>query len=239
MSQEPSHIDAAIADLEVWLERISTAIETLRHLQSQGGALPDSPVPIGAGRASLNGDIPHDAFFQMTVPDAAEKYLTLTKKTKPTSELANALLKGGLKSAAKNFPSMLNTILSRESRFVKVNKEWALTAWYPGMRRGTRTATTETSLPSKPSGGLRKKQPKGEHKTKGFSPDSLKGRTLSLLNSKPSELFSAAGIAEALGADHKPSVAAALSGLLADHLIARPQKGQYQALKTHPITVMN
>ncbi len=233
MSQEPSHIDAAIADLEGWLERISTAIETLRHLQSQGGALPGVPAPVGAGRVSLNGDISQDAFFQMTVPDAAEKYLTLTKKSKPTSELANALLKGGLKSAAKNFPSMLNTILSRESRFVKVNKEWALGAWYPGMRRGQRAATTET-VHSKPSGVPAKKQPKGEHKKEGFSPDSLKGRTLSLLNSRADELFDAAKVKEALKVDHKPSVAAALSGLLADHLIARPQKGEYQSLKKHP-----
>jgi hypothetical protein len=235
MSQEPSHIDAAIADLEIWLERISTAIETLRHLQSQGGALPSVPAPIGVGRvSSLNGDISHDAFFQMTVPDAAEKYLTLTKKTKPTSELAAALLKGGLKSAAKNFPSMLNTILSRESRFVKVNKEWALSAWYPGMRRGQRT-TTEATAESKPSGGVAKKQPKGEHNKKAFTADSLKGRTLSLLDSKPGELFTTSRITEELKADHKPSVAAALSGLLADHLIARPQKGEYQSLKKHPV----
>ncbi len=234
MSQEPSHIDAAIADLEGWRERISTAIETLRHLQSQGGALPSVPATVGAGRASLNGEIPHDAFFQMTVPDAAEKCLNLAKKTRPTSELADSLLKGGLKSAAKNFPSMVNTILSRENRFVKVNGEWGLSSWYPGMRRGPRAVTTDTSIDSKPPGVPAKKRPKGEHKKEGFTPDSLKGRTLSLLNSRADELFDAAKIKEALNVNHKPSVAAALSGLLANHLIARPQKGEYQSLKKHP-----
>ena len=231
MSQEPSHIDAAIADLEVWLERISTAIETLRHLQSQGGALPSVPAPVGTGRVSLNGDIPHDAFFQMTVPDAAEKYLSLTKKTKPTSELASALLKGGLKSAAKNFSSMLNTILSRESRFVKVNKEWALSSWYPGMRRGQRSGSTQGHDASTTSD--RSQEPKGtpaiiaSAKQEGSS---IGKRAVELLNSKPSHAFTPAEVAEQLG-EGKPSVTTSLCGLAAKKQIARPEKGKYQALK--------
>jgi len=234
MSQEPNHIDAAIADLESWMERISTAIETLRLLRAQGGALPGVPAPVGAGRDSPNGDMSHDAFFQMTVPDAAEKYLTLIKTTKPTSGIAKALLNGGLKSAAKNFPSMLNTILSRDNRFVRVNKEWALSAWYPGMRRSQRPATTEAAVVSRPSATPINKQPQGERQREGFGSDSLRGRTLSLLDSKPGDRFDAAKITEALGVNHKPSVSAALSGLLADGLIARPQKGQYQSAKKSP-----
>ena len=225
---QPTHIDAAIADLENWMARIATAIETLRYFRSLGGSLPDGAVGVVLPTSS---EISHDTFFQMTIPDAAEKALKLAKKTGSTSDIADALLKGGLKSASKNFSGMVKTILTRDTRFVRVNKEWGLTSWYPGMRRGQRSAITEASPPSKPPGGLRRKQPKGEHKTEGFSPDSLRGRTLSLLNSKPSEVFSTAEVTEALGADHKPSVAAALSGLLADHLIVRPQKGRYQAKK--------
>jgi len=228
---QPTHIDAAIADLENWMGRIATAIETLRYFRSLDGSLPDGAAGVVLPASS---EISHDTFFQMTIPDAAEKALKLAKRTRSTSDIADALLKGGLKSASKNFPGMVKTILTRDPRFVRVNKEWGLTSWYPGMRRGQR-ATTETSPPSQPpSGGLRKKQPRGEHKTEGFSPDSLKGRTLAVLNSKPSERFSTAQVTEALGTDHKPSVAAALSGLLADHLISRPQKGQYQAIKRHP-----
>jgi hypothetical protein len=236
MSQEPNHIDAAIADLEGWLERISTAIGTLKYFRSQGGALPALPAPIGTGRVSLNGDIPHDAFFQMTVADAAEKYLTLAKNTKPTSGLADSLLKGGLKTAAKKFPSMLNTVLSGDSRFVKVNKEWSLSAWYPGMRRGPRAATTETAVDSKPSGGPVKNEPKGEHKKGRFSPDSLKGLIVSLLNSKPGEMFDPKKTAAALQKGNQtPSVTTALCTLVAEGVIARPQKGQYQSLHKQPI----
>ena len=234
MSQEPNHIDAAIADLEGWLERITTAIETLKYFRSQGGVLPGMPAPVGVGRVSLNGDIPHDAFFQMTVADAAEKYLTLAKKTKPTSGLADSLLKGGLKTAAKNFPSMLNTVISADSRFVKVNKEWALSAWYPGMRRGQRAATAETAVVSKPSRAP-VKHGSEEHKNVTFGPDSLKGRIFSLLNSKPGEMFDPKKTAAALQkGDQIPSVTAALCDLVANGIIARPQKGQYQSLTKHP-----
>ena len=85
----------------------------------------------------------------MTVPDAAEKFLTLAKKTVPTAELAAGLLKGGLKSAAKNFASMLNTVLTRDDRFVRVNREWGLDAWYPGMRKTAgRKRTGSESTPA-------------------------------------------------------------------------------------------
>ena len=233
MSQEPNNIDAAIADLESWLVRISTAIETLKYFRSQGGALPGMPASVEvervSERVSSNGDIAHDTFFQMTVADAAAKYLGMVKKTTRIPELSDALLKGGVKSSSKKFPDMLRIMIRRDPRFVNVNSEWGLREWYPGMRRGTKVAP-DPSIEPKPS-GVPIKKPKGEHKKEAFSPDSLRGRTLNLLNSKPNELFSAAKVTEALGADHKPSVAAALSGLLADHLIARPQKGQYQAQK--------
>lgn len=230
MTEESNHIEAAISDLEAWRDQIDTAIQTLQHLRSQGAALPSTP-PVG-GRISSNGEMSHDTFFQMTVPDAAEKYLKMMKSTKPNAEVADSLLKGGLKSSSQNFAEMVRSVLSRDSRFVKVNTEWGLVEWYPGMRRGTRNATKEMPAKSKPSAAVIKK-PKGEHKSQGFSPESMKGRTLSLLNSKPSELLSTAQVTETLGEKNKPSVAAALSGLLADHLIARPQKGQYQALKKH------
>ncbi len=222
-------MDAAIAELEGWKERISTAIETLKALRVQSGALPAGPPPGNPGRAGAAtiSDIAHDAFFQMTVPDAAEKYLTLAKTTKPNPQVAEALLRGGLKSAAKNFPSMLNTVLSRESRFVKVNGEWGLSVWYPGMRRGARAAssgdaaarTVETSTEEKP---------KKEASKNGFSPDSLRGRALQLLDSKPGEMLDSPEVAEQLKAGG-PSMSAALHDLYSRGLILRPERGKYKS----------
>jgi hypothetical protein len=229
MDQDLTHIDATIAALEGWLERISTAIGTLKYFRSQGGSLPDA-LPLAGARPSSHAELSHDTFFKMTVPDAAEKYLKLVKKTKATSDIAASLLGGGLKSASKNFSAMVKTVLARDPRFVRVNKEWGLDEWYPGMRRGTRTA--DTTADAKPAVVSIKKQPKDEHKKEGFSPDSIKGRTLSLLNSKPGEPFTTKKAAEALGVEHVASVRAALCALAAERLIARPETGKYQSARS-------
>ena len=125
---------------------------------------------------------------------------------------------------------MVKTVLSRDSRFTRVEKEWGLVEWYPGMRRGNRPATAETSVDSKPSGVQIKKQSKDNHRKEGIGPASVKGRILALLDSKPGESFTAQIVAEALG-QHLPSVRAALCALYAEHLIAKPETGKYRALK--------
>lgn len=53
MSQETNHIDETIAALEVWRERIGTAIETLMYLRAQGPGLPAAPLP-SAARVALS-----------------------------------------------------------------------------------------------------------------------------------------------------------------------------------------
>jgi hypothetical protein len=230
MSPEPNHIDAAIADLEGWMERIATAVETLKMFRSGGGALPAGVPSSPPTRSPTNGEIRHDTFFQMTVPDAAEKFLALAKKTIPTSAMAEGLLKGGLKSAAKNFPSMLNTILTRDSRFVKVNREWGLDAWYPGMRKGPSRKRDGTPTETRPANQEKEKSPNSNiaSDSRGFGPNSLRGRTLTLLRSEASTLFDAPTIATRLSVDNVPSVSAALSGLLKVGMVKRPEKGRYQ-----------
>jgi hypothetical protein len=99
------------------------------------------------------------------------------------------------------------------------------------MRRGNRGATADTSVDSKPSDVPTKKQPKDGNKKEGIGPDSVKGRILTLLNSKSSELFTAKKVAESLG-QHLPSVRASLCALFADNFIARPNTGEYQSLKS-------
>lgn len=229
MDQDLTHIDATIADLEGLRERISTAIETLKYLRSQGGSLP-AMLPVAGVRASSNGEISHDTFFKMTVPDAAEKYLKLATKTKLTSDIAKGLLAGGLKSTSKDFTGMVKTVLSRDARFTRVEKEWGLVEWYPGMRRGPRAATTETSGDSKSSATLIGKQSKETKPKKQFAADSINGLTIALLDSKPNELFTAKKVAEAIGR-RGPSVRVALCELFANRLIAKPKTGEYQSLR--------
>jgi hypothetical protein len=223
VAEQTNHIDAAIADLQAWMERISMAIETLRTLRAHGDALPTGlPVP-GGGVSTKTGDIPHDAFFQMTVPDAADKYLRLMKTTKPSSELAAALLKGGLKSTSQNFQEMIRSILSRDDRFVRVNAEWGLSEWYPAMRKRATEKKTE-GPPPKDNGAKRSRG-------SGFTPTSLKGKVLSLLQSHPDQQFVAAAVAERLGEQNLGSVNAALSQLFGAGYVLRPRVGCYQFKK--------
>lgn len=225
MNPEGSPYDAAIADVEARISALQVTLDTMKELRAQslgagaGAASAPSPARVAAG-----GEIPHDAFFQMTVVDAAEKYLKLMKRTKPNSELADALIKGGLKSAARNFPEMIRSVLFRDSRFVKVNSEWGLSEWYPGMRKSRTTpepqeAKTPTAT-TKKSTGARTKH--------GFSPESLKGRILSLLDANASETFDAPALAARLNAE-APSVSAALASLFADGFILRPDRSQYKS----------
>jgi hypothetical protein len=194
MNQEVSHIDAAIADLEAWREQISVAIETLRHFGAKGLALPSTPP--NAGRI-VNGDIPGDAFFQMTVPDAAEKYLRLAKATKEIPDIAEALLKGGLKSSSKNFSDMTRTVISRDDRFVKVPKGgWGLAEWYPAMRKEKKTKS--------PKGGQPQREPEPQVVQRPTEPTENAGeKILAAIRSNPLEEWTATKLTGATGLKKK------------------------------------
>jgi len=90
-------------------------------------------------------EIPRDAFFGMTIPDAARKYLTIVKATKPNPELCDALIKGGFKTQSNNFSEVVRSTLGRHPDFVKVSGQWGLTEWYGnrGGNRRTRRGPTE------------------------------------------------------------------------------------------------
>jgi hypothetical protein len=227
MAQEATFIDETIAALEAWRDRIDASIETLRYMQVQGPGLPSLPPP-ASGRP-LNGQvIPHDAFFQMTIPEAARKYLGIMKKTKPNPELAAALISGGLKSASKNFPEMVRTVLSRDERFIRVNSEWGLSEWYPGQGKGRKakagTEPEESVVGGRPS--QKHSIPDGTKKAKPLGPG--KKRIVKFLDDHPDEMFGPIEIATKLQAKPK-TMNVYLGYLVRDGLISRPQEGKYQS----------
>lgn len=210
-AQSQDHIDAVVAMLEAWQEKIASALETLRYLQTQGTALP-STLPVGRTNAQ---QLAHDTFFQMTIPDAAKKYLTIVKKTKTVAEIAQALLEGGLKSSSTNFTENVRTIIAREDRFVRVNGEWGLSEWYPAMKR-------ERKAPIKPE------RPHKKASKQQSAVESLPSRILRLLQDHPEQAFSAEDVASRLSAK-VDSVRARLTALSAGGHAKRPERGMYQA----------
>lgn len=131
MTQDFNPYDAVIADLEGKRDQLTGMIESLKQMRNVA-----SQLPIVAGtssiRSAVEADFSHDAFFGMTIPDAAKKYLAAVKKTMPTGALADALLAGGIKTASKNFTENIRAILSRQPEFVRINGEFGLAEWYPG-----------------------------------------------------------------------------------------------------------
>jgi hypothetical protein len=230
MSEDTSHYDRVIADLEAKCEQLNGMIETLKQLRGMG-----TPAALMTGTLSVpkpitEKDLGHDAFFQMTIPDAARKYLAIVKRTKPASEIIEALVRGGMKSAAKDFGNSVRSIISRDSSFIHVNGEWGLATWYPATRRegkkGKEQAAGKPEGPSRPSG---KPNPaKKASVAKSAPQESMRSRILALLADDPNGIFTPAEIAARLEAVME-TVRARLSLLVKEGRVIRVGEGKYKA----------
>jgi hypothetical protein len=131
--------EPVIAEMKAQIEECQRVIITLEMMRAKGtsGAAPAGGV---ASPAQQNGPVTfsNDAFFGMTISDAARKYLTAIKRTATARAVADALLAGGFKSAAKVFLESVRSILSRNPNFVLVNGEFGLAEWYPGRKTGSK-----------------------------------------------------------------------------------------------------
>ncbi len=146
MAQDSTHYDAVIIDLETKRDQLNAMIETLKQMKSVG--LPSMGMPVSSAPSVITeADIPHDAFFNLTIPDAAKKYLSIVKKTKPHPELCDALLNGGFKTSASSFREVVRATLGRNPEFVRVNGQWGLKEWYGkrGKRKSRRTSASSNA----------------------------------------------------------------------------------------------
>ncbi|MGA2559682.1 MAG: hypothetical protein ABSF17_08390 [Terracidiphilus sp.] len=156
MSETPNPYDLVIADLENKRDQINAAIEMLRALSSTGAIA--LPLPASPSKAlNSEADIPRDAFFGMTIPEAAKKYLSIAKVTKSNADLCAALLRGGFKTQAVNFSEVVRSTLQRHQDFVKVSGEWGLAEWY-GNRGGGRKRKANGNA-QEASDGAEKEEP--------------------------------------------------------------------------------
>jgi hypothetical protein len=152
--QQPNAYDIVIADLERERDKLSITIEALKKIRQLG-------VSFEATSNFFTGEppaimpkmpIPHDAFFGMTIPEAARKFLGWegSRQTKSNGELVDGMLAGGFKTTAANFAESVRSTLSRNEDFVKVQGRWGLSAWYEN--RGGKTRQRRSSGPlSSPS----------------------------------------------------------------------------------------
>jgi hypothetical protein len=159
--EAPNAYDVVIASLEGERQRLTDMIHALRRIKNLG-------IPFEATKAIISHEpnnpayvaaqIPHDAFFGMTIPDAARKYLTwgASRKTKSNAELCDGLLAGGFQTSAANFAESVRSTLSRNNDFVKIQGQWGMREWY-GDRAGKRkprrvTPEGQSEVESDPAG---------------------------------------------------------------------------------------
>lgn len=129
-----SPYDSAIESLEAQIRYLQSVLDSLKILRSGPDGTP--LVFSSGGSRDAETDVRHDTFFGMTIGDAAKKYLTMVKATKSTSEIAEALERGGLKHSSKDFPTTVRSILGPREDFTRTpNGDWGISEWYPRAKK--------------------------------------------------------------------------------------------------------
>lgn len=136
MGMETIDYAAVLADLEAKRAALDSAITAVRQLLNlgteQGPAMP--------GQQRREQVVRFDSFFQMTVPDAIRKFLTITTQPQTLSEITKALEEGGLKTTSKNLMGIVGPTLSRMKKagdVLPIQGKWGLAEWYPAARKET------------------------------------------------------------------------------------------------------
>jgi hypothetical protein len=136
---DPIDWEAGLSDLRARRDRLNVAIGVIeQEVMGRTPSGPESaqPPPMPNGLPSRESgripSIPSDAFFSLSVPEAAKKYLSIVKRPAGAREIEKALREGGFQTKARHFYANLYTSMARsEDTFVKVDKKWGLVEWYP------------------------------------------------------------------------------------------------------------
>lgn len=157
--QQPLDYEAVLADLEAKKAAIEGAILALRQVINLGTQV-TPPIAGATGRMFDPSQIADDAFFGLSIGEAAKKYLSMVKRKQSVREIADALDRGGLHHTSGDFTNTVATMLRRQSvkdtELARVGRgDWGLAAWY-GNRRPTQSRHTPRAAKSKRSHGKSK-----------------------------------------------------------------------------------
>jgi len=226
MNQDLAYLDATIADLEARRDHLNGMIESLKQIRDHGGA----PVaaPGATGSSGSEHEVRHDSFFGMTLLDGMKKYLGITKQTRSAPDIADALLRGGMKSAAKDFVGNVRSTLSKNDEFVSVkNGEWGLSLWYPAKRKEKQPKASKAAKKAWSNAGIKVGRP--QKKRTGAKMPSLKERAVLRHMNGTSGPLKPEVIAEALKFNFN-TTRVMLYNLVKRGLIRRAEGGGYEKL---------
>src|SRR5207249_2601998 len=119
MSPEAIDYEVVLADLEAKRAALEAAVSALRlalnlgataAMNSGGAAATAAPKPIDPAT------IRDDAFFGLSIGEAAKRYLEMVKRKQSVKEIADALERGGLPHTSSNFTNTVGTMMNRAAR---------------------------------------------------------------------------------------------------------------------------
>jgi len=142
--------NAVLADLKKKRDELDKAIAGIEVII---GLAPNSGVQAAQPQPSLaaNAPIPEDAFFGMSIVEAANKYLQIKKKPQTTKQIAEALEAGGLTNQSGNFGNTVGSVLNRNVAsanpiFANISRgTWGLSSWYGNRRPKTKNGNGSKS----------------------------------------------------------------------------------------------
>jgi len=116
-----------LADLEAKKANIEAAISGIKVMLGQAVNISG----VSSTSARIPTSISHDTFFNMTVLDAAKKYLSMVaKETKPTLDILKALEKGGIHTTYATLSSQLSRAKTANEVVCPKRGLWGLPEWY-------------------------------------------------------------------------------------------------------------
>ena len=125
---EPINYEAVLADIERKIAKLQATAEGIREIMAMSGTTPNGGGP--------SGKIAHDAFLKMSIPDAAKKYLSMSRQKKDTQAIIEALEQGGLPRS--EYSTVYAVLRRREKQvgdIINMKGDWALAEWYPNYKR--------------------------------------------------------------------------------------------------------
>ena len=161
--------DAVIADLEAKRAEIDSALQLMKRLREGVGSttISATALPSTNGNSPDLSVIPSDAFFNMTIGDAAVKFLSTWASRKPqgTRTIVDALDQGGLKGKKyQTVYGVLNGRRGRQGDVVNIHGDWGLAEWYGSAKKKIKISVPTSSLSGPAVGSEWPEEPEPEPK---------------------------------------------------------------------------
>ncbi len=136
MSENDARMDAyrtVLKDLKRRKKVIEAAIAGVTALLGESEAALQACLPVSLPKTQESGDVESGSFADLTLTEAAQRYLEMVNEPQSTAEIAEALERGGYPTESRNFRNTVRSVLDRHAKtvgeIVKVHRNWGLAEW--------------------------------------------------------------------------------------------------------------